>query len=318
MIHIAIAFNHSYTGYAYTLLTSLFLHHTKEELTVFILHQDLQEEDIQLLEELAANWKQQLIFMHVSLAHYEQILPTTESWSIEMYYRLLLGDILPNQVERVLYLDVDMIVNGNLSDLYFMDLQGMDLAAADDAMIQGNFSEWQNHLFGQNEIRYFNSGLLLLDLAKLRTTHSFLGYMEIAKNAQYELTNPDQDILNFAHAGRVFYLDNTKYNVFSQSAAMANISYEQVKKEAVVIHFAGRKPWNCNGIHYAIERIWWDYAKETPFYYLFMENVFLQDLEAEQASYEQKMALLQENAELKKNLSEAMELCQKLFAMLPN
>lgn len=91
------------------------------------------------------------------MGEYIKVLPTTESWSIEIYYILLAGEILPNMVERLLYMDVDIIVNGSISELYYMDMKGMELAAAEDAVVQDNFSKAQSCLFAEYpEIRYYN------------------------------------------------------------------------------------------------------------------------------------------------------------------
>ena len=315
-MNIAIAFNHKYTKYAYVLLTSLFENNRDTQIEVYILHHDLTAQDKKLLLELAEVYVQKIDFKEVNLEGYKEVLPTTEAWSVEMYYRLLIGEILPEAAERVLYLDVDMIVNCNLKELYEIDLQGNELAVADDPMIQGNYSRVQEKLFSdiEPEVRYFNSGMLLMDLNRIRKNHCFKGYLKFAEEQNYELTNPDQDILNALHCGTVLFVNNHIWNVFSQCAAMEGKDYTDIKQNGGIIHFAGRKPWNSNGMHYGIEKLWWDYAKLTPFYHEMLEQVFLNDLE--DTSYQQKVNLLKENADLKHNLDEALALCKKLCGML--
>lgn len=320
---IAIAVNDRYTPYAYVMLTSLFVHHTEGALAVYILQSDLTEESKQLLRALGEAYGQKIFFVTVSLQRAlaglgeaaqetADALPTTENWSKEMYYRLLLGELLPQETARALYLDVDTIVNGSLWDFYLQDMEGMELAAADDPMVQGNFSQEQQELFlNKEDVRYFNSGVLLYNLETIRKRYTFASYIDIARQYNYRLTNPDQDILNFLHAGKVKYVDNTRYNVFSQTAEMAYGGYDYIAAQGVVIHFAGRKPWNYNGVHYGVEKIWWDYARQTPFYLDLLERVFYDGLRDD--SYQTIMSLLKENSELKKNLGEAMAICQKLL-----
>ena len=325
-MYIAIAINDKYVPYAYVTLTSLFAHHAADSVTVYILQSDLTEESKQMLYSLGERQGQEIVFVAVSLEQTLEALrqetgedvagalPTTESWSKEMYYRLLLGELLPQETERVLYLDVDTIVNGNLAEFYFQDMEGMELAAADDPMIQGNFSPEQQALFAQTgDIRYFNSGVLLYDLQIIRSRYTFAAYIAVARKYQYRLTNPDQDLINYVHVGKVKYVDNTRYNVFSQTAEMEYGGYEYVAAHGRIIHFAGRKPWNYNGVHYGVEKIWWDYAKEAPFYRELLERVFYDGLRDD--SYQTIMGLLKENNELKKNLEEAMAICQKLLNM---
>ena len=317
-MNISIALNHNYSKYAYVLLTSLFYHHKKAPhcLTVYLLSSDLTEEDRGLFGQLAGSYQQTIFFLQVDLSDEIKKLPTTESWSREMYYRLLLGELLPREVSRILYLDVDIIVNGPLFEFYQTDLGGKLLGVADDPMIQGHFSSAQHQIFSEfpETVRYFNSGVILFDLENIRKQYKFADYMGAAAKFSFQLTNPDQDLLNYLHAGEAYFIDNRRYNVFSQIAEMDGMDYVQVKEKCTVIHYAGRKPWNYNGVHYSTEKLWWDYAKMTPFYFELMEPVFLQGLNDE--SYQSMMALLKENNGLKQNLDEAVALCQKLYGML--
>ncbi len=311
-MNIAIAINSRYVKYAYVMLTSLFMHHRGQGVHVFVLQTDLTEEDRACLKELAEGWGQKLEFCELGMQKYMDMLPTTASWSKEIYYRLLVGEALPKELKRLLYLDVDIIINESLRELYFMDMEGMELAAADDTMIQGNFSEAQERLFlGWNgQLRYFNSGVILYNMDEIRRKYKFDDYFRVAKQAGFSLTNPDQDLLNYVHAGNVLFLDNTKYNVFSQ-----NIQYEGevgaiLKQLPPLIHFAGRKPWSYNGVHYDLEKLWWIYARETPFYLEMMEEVFWNSFSDD--SYHTIMALLKENKELKEALEKSMELLSKV------
>lgn len=325
-INISISINDKYVTYAYVMLNSLFMHHVENPVTVYILQSGLTEESRTLLQTLGESWKQEIVFVNVSLGqnladtfqgeqeNAVELLPTTENWSMEMYYRLLLGELLPPEAERVLYLDVDIIVNKNLAEFYFQDMGQWELAAADDVMVQGNFSAEQQRLFEQQaEVRYFNSGVLLYNLKQLRNRYTFATYLSVARQYNYQLTNPDQDLLNFIHNGKIIYIENSVYNVFSQTAELELGGYEYLKEQGAIIHFAGRKPWNYNGVHYGAEKIWWDYAKETPFYQGLLERVFYDGLRDD--SYQTIMGLLKENSELKKNLNEAMAICQKLLKM---
>lgn len=316
-INVSISINHQYTKYAYIMLTSLFAQHKEmpETVTVYVLQSDLTQEDKVLLRQLAEKYKQEVSFLQVDLGDYAAKLPTNKNWSGEMYYRLLLGELLPEDVTRILYLDVDIIVNKPLLEFFRMDMRGMQLAVADDPAIQGKFSVQQQKIFADfpEPIRYFNSGVVLMDMEKIRGHYTFADYCKVAEQFSYQLSNPDQDLLNYVHAGKVCYIDNSRFNVFSQLAE-EDSCYEQIKEEAAIIHYVGRKPWKYNGVHYSIERLWWDYAKLTPFYYELMEFVFLEGLQ--DASYESMMTLMKENGELRRALQEAKELCRKLVSMV--
>lgn len=316
-IKVSISFNHKYTRYAYVMLTSLFVQHKEwpKSVKVYILQCDLTGEDRELLLRLTEQYDQKISFVQVKVGAYASKLPTNKDWSEEMYYRLLLGELLSKDVTRVLYLDVDIIINKPLHDFFHMDMQGRTLAAADDPVIQDAFSVWQQKIFADfpASFRYFNSGVILMDLEKIRGHYTFEDYCRIAERFDYQLSNPDQDMLNYMHAGDVCYIDNSRFNVFSQIAEEKN-GYEQVKETVAIIHYAGRKPWKYSGVHYSVEKLWWDYAKMTPFYSELMETVFLEGLH--DRSYESMMMLVKENGELRQALQEATELCRKLMAMV--
>ncbi len=308
-MNIAISVNSSYVRYAYVMLTSLFMNHQGSRLHIFALQTDLTREDKEYLKGLAERWGQEIEFCVPGMEQYMDMLPTTANWPKEIYYRLLVGEALPAQLRRLLYLDVDIIVNGPLQELYFMDLKDMEIAAADDTMIQGNFSEAQKNLLGE-EVRYFNSGVILYDMDKVREKYTFDTYFQTARRADFMLTNPDQDLLNYVHAGRVLYLDNEKYNAFSQTIRYEGELSDVLEQLPPLIHFAGRKPWDYNGVRYDLEKLWWIYARETPFYIELMEEVFWNSFADD--SYYTIMALLKENKELKEALEKSMQLCRKL------
>lgn len=309
MMNIAIAINRRYVRYAYVMLTSLFSNNRQSDITVYVLQSDLTDEDKNCLTMLASTCGQQIEYIDVDIDSYLKLLPTSKNWTKEIYYRLLVGKLLPESLDRLLYLDVDVIVHQSIAALYEMDMQGMELAATDDTMIQGNLSEAQTALFADlgEDIRYFNSGMLLYDLKTIREKYSFMDYCEAARRVNYRLNYPDQDLLNYVHYGKVLFVDNERYNVFSQNIVLSNETLDSL----VIVHYAGRKPWNSNDTRYEMERLWWLYAKETPFYVEMMEEVFWNSFS--DTSHQIIRALRQENMELKKSLQKAMELCQKIY-----
>ncbi len=313
MINITIAINRKYVRYAYVMLTSLFYNNRDVDITVYILQSDLTEEDKVCISRLAKEYGQNIVYVDVNIDRYMENLPTTQNWTKEIYYRLLVGELLPDSVERLLYMDVDIIVHNSIEEFYHMDMQGNDLVVADDTVIQGNYSPEQQDLFADREIRYFNSGMILYDLRQIRQKYCFDDYCKVAEQANYRLSNPDQDLLNYIHAGKVLYADNERYNAFSQNVLLTQENADEVLQRLVIIHYAGRKPWRYNGVHYELEKLWWLYAKETPFYAEMMEEVFWDSLSDD--TYRVVRELLEENKGLKNSLEKAMDLCQKLYHM---
>ena len=96
---------------------------------------------------------------------------------------------------------------------------------------------------------------------------------------------------------------------------MKKMTYEQVKESAYIIHFAGDKPWNSENVHFDIEKLWWDYAKTTPFYLELLEEFLLDTLfETKVEDYIYK--ILDNRKKLEDGLEKAMEINRKLLGMI--
>lgn len=122
------------------------------------------------------------------------------------------------------------------------------------------FGKLRNH-------RYFNSGVLLLNIEQMRHKYNYKYYMKIAKDVwNYKMEAPDQDILNYVHYDSVKYVPFEIYNLFARIAYYCDIKYETLRDKISIIHYAWYKPWDGKVTHYNLEKLWWDYAKLTPFY----------------------------------------------------
>jgi lipopolysaccharide biosynthesis glycosyltransferase len=181
-------------------------------------------------------------------------------------------EILTDAEDRALYLAGDMIINKSLSELYHEDFGDALIIACDDKSglnTPDRYGPKHNEMFIQayeNGYRYFNAGVMLLNISKMREKYTFQTYLDAINAWNYQMEAPDQDILNWVHWREVAYVDCMVYDLFARVAHNAGITYEEVKDNVAIIHFAGAKPWNNENVHFDIERLWWDYARETPFY----------------------------------------------------
>ena len=200
--------------------------------------------------------------------------------SKETYYRFLIQDILPFY-GKVLYLDSDLVIEGDVSELYSVELGDNLLAAAHDVDYMGNLNmpdgkrmEYTKEVLQMEDpYSYFQAGVLVLNTAEMRKLHTVQEWMEIASNPDYIYN--DQDILNANCEGRVSYLGyewNVMHdcggrvaNVFSYAPASAFDAYNSSRSNPKIIHYAGfEKPWIMPECDYA--EYYWHYARRTPFY----------------------------------------------------
>lgn len=182
------------------------------------------------------------------------------------YYRLMLPSILP-ELDKVLYLDSDIIVQKDLSDLYSQDLENYYLAGILDVCIGGdkmvsvrrNRAKTERDFFIEKfgvdayKEKYICAAVTLFNLKKIREDNRHIEFMENAK--MYSHMYHDQDVLNFVCFGHILVLPD----VYHKDARFANPS------EQVIIHYASRiKPWNTPTRRLA--NLWYEYAKKTDYY----------------------------------------------------
>lgn len=321
-MNIATALNRKYIGYTYVMITSFLENNRDEHNTVYLLNHELTKEDEEKFITDFQNYDADIVFLKINREIFTDQFPVTQVWSMETYYRLFLMDILPESVERILYLDVDMIINQSVKDFYYSDFGGKLLKVCKNA---GGYLDQNERLNNKQKemlhdmlekgFEYFNAGMLLMNIADLRKKYCFQSYLDAIYEWNFEMGAPDQDILNYLHWNQIEYVDAKKYNYFSRIAHEQGIDYERGKKELCIIHYTDEKPWETKNYHYPIEQIWWDYAKLTPFYTELLES-FLEKTMFDSTIEDWLRDLTNQVNDVQSKFQESLELVQKLLAMI--
>ncbi len=203
-----------------------------------------------------------------------------EHISMETYYRFLIQEVL-GCYDKVLYLDSDLIIQGDVAQLFDTELGNNLLAAAIDIDFLGNLNnnDGQRLAYARDVLRladpyaYFQAGVLVLNTAEMRRLHTVAEWMGIVSSVDY--IYDDQDILNAECQGRVVRLPN-EWNVMHDCGGrVANVftfapndvfdAYQAARRAPKVIHYAGwEKPWVNPDCDYA--DVYWSYARRMPFY----------------------------------------------------
>ena len=179
--------------------------------------------------------------------------------------RLLLPELLP-ELDKILYLDCDIIVRQDLAKLWAQtDLADNYLAAIYEAAIEGQADRFR--ALGCDPAKYFNSGFLLMNMAQMRAKKVSEKLLEACRVPYLEF--PDQDALNQVCQGRVlplsplynsirtFFIPKYKANFVRQYSEPL---WEQVQREAT-IHYTGGKPWDLFTVQFAA---WWKVYDRLP------------------------------------------------------
>ena len=312
-MNIAVAVDEKFVKYSCVMLTSLFENHRDREIQVFVLYGQIDETQLKYFADLADRYEQKIQLIQMQREWFPEELPHTKEWPLEVYYRLALTDILPTEIDRVLYLDVDVIVKDSIWEFYSTDFQGKSLCACRDMSALDGMAPAQYELFREHrkdpDFKYFNTGVLLMNLKKMRENVSLDFF--IRTGLELNLVAVDQDLLNYVFHGDVQYFDEYRYDLFAKLAYNKGLGYDWVLQNTSIIHFAGRKPWHHETLHYDTEKFWWNYAKMTPFYAQFLEDVVLNDVESGF-----KNELINKMSREKQELSVALQKCVDLLKRL--
>ncbi len=185
--------------------------------------------------------------------------------------KIFIADYLSG-LNKVLYLDADTLVQQDLSEVYNTNLKGLYAAAAKDGLMY----QFPQHVAGldlKGRSFYFNSGVMLLNLAQIRED-GIMRKAVIYFNTHNEIFG-DQDVLNAVFADKVIPL-SYRYNCNStffeekDAAFLSNFYAETVPQtprevydSAAILHFAGHKPWTPWFTHSYLKPLWEQYARET-------------------------------------------------------
>jgi lipopolysaccharide biosynthesis glycosyltransferase len=166
-------------------------------------------------------------------------------YTIDTYTRLWSGEFFPEKVDRVLYLDADIVVVGSIASLWSVDLAGALMGAVD---IPGS-DRGVTRLAMRAEDGYFNAGVLVIDLKQWRASRAEQTVLDYIRTYP-ERVLYDQDALNACFHSRTKRLDY-KWNVirpFFREPLVLPLErkeIEAIRREATIIHFnGGSKPWS--------------------------------------------------------------------------
>jgi len=165
------------------------------------------------------------------------------------YYRLVLPNLL-SHYDKCVYLDGDTIVNKDLSEFFNIDVKDYYVGGVKD-FDHGDWHHKNLAVLGIDNSWYINSGVLLMNLKKLRDDKIENKFKWLFKDKLEYCGFADQDILNACCYGKIKLLSQ-KYN------AMCEV------ENPVIRHFAGNKPWKNFGAFLAEK--WWEYAVKSGFY----------------------------------------------------
>lgn len=272
IIHVALAFcdpKGTYCRHAAVTVVSIFAN-TNSRVCVHIVHDcTLTAGNMEKLKRIADAYGQEIDFINVENVFDEKRLDVsrlTIDGARGTLFRLLLPDITSQ--DKIIYLDCDIVVNMDIAELWNIPLDGRAVAAVRDVWsldyLKGKPLPWRLdkawQLLGVKRGEYFNAGVLLLNLKKLRENYHFLEAVSDFY-AQYKkcITLADQDCLNYIFADDKILIDERFNHINAEGAADDNL-------KGSIWHMAGgaAKPWVLCTRPY-VDDLYWRYLRMTPY-----------------------------------------------------
>ena len=282
---VIVSMNEKYALYFSVLLVSIIENAgLKDRYEIVVLHDDLPDGCRERLSGMLSKENSRSISLrflnvHEQMEGYQFYVNGTSNrayLSREAYFRLLAPHLLPEH-KTALYLDCDIVVSPGWEEIFDMGLDGYLLAGIGD--IWGNWECYdknsklyqyrQNELELENPLDYFNSGVMLLNLALMRSVFRAGELLEIAASREWQ--KHDQDVLNRVCRGKVLFLDY-RWNMIECPGRRAKESvpleeyrkYEACRETPRIIHYASRKPWIVKGVSF--EQNFWAAAAHSAYF----------------------------------------------------
>ena len=219
-----------------------------EHYDAYILHSDFDSEDTEALGRDFSG-AVSFHFLRVPEELFEGF-PESGRYPKQIYYRLAAPLLLPGELERILYLDVDTVVINPLKELYETDFEDnfyVGCTHTRELLTRIN----QARLKSEKAVSYINTGVLLLNLSALRENISLDRIREYTNERKRAFILPDQDILTALYGDRVKLVDTMRYNLSDRILAFYNAEHSRrkvdvdwVRENSVIIHYCGKnKPW---------------------------------------------------------------------------
>ena len=288
-INICVTVNSKYERYLFIMLMSLYRENKKRGVNLFVIERDFTDADKEDIIGITQEYNNAVRFIHVDSEIFSGMPMSKkgrDNLSLEIYFRLLIPEFLPKEIERVLMLDVDIVVLHDLSDLYDIDFQGRYLAAAPNMCHNCTIPETWLAWYGENRNNrtHYNTGILLWNLKKIREDFEERYIFKQAWKHPIDVATFEEELFNvvFGESG-IYELKPERFNYictheyeFETPNFYVYVSNAELKNKCSIVHYAALNPWQ-GGVKNEKFSLWWDVCKQTKYHHAILEECYKQD-----------------------------------------
>ena len=255
---IAFCTDANYAPYTGVAMTSIILNNIGEFLRFHVLYKEMNPDDYEKISSL------EKIYRNVEIRFYQpdenatpiKDFPINFYYSRVMYWRWLIPFVvLDPSIERIFYLDGDIICRGSLKELFELDLGNYPVGAIGEKF----YNEQAQKLKLKSGLG-FSSGVMLMDLDEWRKQQITERCFQIMYDRSSEFSMMDNDAIVAVIDGNFLQLDHKFMHVIS-----CHVDFDYIiKPEDVIVHYiSGYKPWRADVVS-ENKDLWWEYARKSP------------------------------------------------------
>lgn len=267
MLHIAFNIDVNYIVHCAVTMVSI-LENNRDRRVHFHIVGTIPEVERRPFEELAVRYGARISYYEPpeQLLEGYAIRRFSKRISLATYYRCTLSAILPRELDRVLYLDCDLIVRGSLAPFYDADLSETSALCIED--ICCDEAERYDLLHYPKEYSYFNAGVMLVNLDYWRSHDVPNQCLDYYRQYPERILYNDQDLLNVVlyDSKRFIGIEwNVQDGFYRRSQSADWISrHAEPLRNPMILHYTNRKPWNYDSQH-PLRSEYFKYLRLTPF-----------------------------------------------------
>ncbi|MGN0490011.1 glycosyltransferase family 8 protein [Ruminococcus sp.] len=238
-----------------------------DEINIYLIDNDISEENKKKFVELTEKFGRNLVFIpKPDLNKQAGIQINVGRWNISTFFRLFLCTILPDDIDRCIFLDCDTVIRHSLKELWEMDLEGKIVGSADDC----RSDRYKTELGLSPDSTYTNNGVMLIDLKAWREMNVEKDFLEFIVARNGDITYVDQGVLNGVLAKKnLVKVIHTKYDAMTiffdfnfkdlmkvrrPEHHLSEQEYNETVTDPYIIHYtscflSGTRPWNEKNNH---------------------------------------------------------------------
>ena len=232
-----------YTKYLSVAILSILENNTsKSNINFYVLTADISKNSQEMLRALTNKYDgvtMQFIFIDDTM--FSGFPLNIKHIIKETYFRYLIADVLP-EVEKALYLDVDILVLGDLYELWATDIENFFIAGSHKEYFTKEFPGYKEKIGLAEDDIYINAGVILMNLERIRRFNKVQELFDNTKKLKDIIRIQDQDIINITFNKGIKDISNI-YN-YTESDRRG---VSRQNDEVIIVHFnTGNKPWNLD------------------------------------------------------------------------